>query len=130
MKLKQAVVEVNGIKYLNVTPHALNFGSGVGETPEFEFIVKPSGMVLHAVAVEVVHSERPDGVRLVQTAWQPSDEDLQIAIDGMVAEGVIVVGSAIAAQAYRGVCVVTPATGYERRPPAEKRMNPRKFTIT
>ena len=42
----------------------------------------------------------------------------------------MVVGSIIAAQAYPGLVVaMVPAPGYERRPPAEKRMRPDKFTI-
>lgn len=41
-----------------------------------------------------------------------------------------IVGSIIAAQAYPGeVVAMTPAPGYERVAPAEKRMNPHKFTI-
>jgi len=40
------------------------------------------------------------------------------------------VGSIIAAQAYPGqVVAMTPTPGYERVPPAEKRMNPDKFNI-
>jgi hypothetical protein len=42
----------------------------------------------------------------------------------------VVVGSIIAAQAYPGLVVaMTPAPGYERKPPTEKRMRPDKFTV-
>ena len=41
----------------------------------------------------------------------------------------VIVGSIIAAQAYPGeVVAMTPLPGYERVAPAEKRMNPHKFT--
>ncbi len=43
---------------------------------------------------------------------------------------VLIVGSIIAAQAYpQQVVAMTPAPGYERVPPAEKRMRPGKFTV-
>jgi len=44
-------------------------------------------------------------------------------------ENILLIGSIIAAQSYPGVLAMVPAPGYERVPPAEKRMRPDKFTI-
>ncbi|GAH77449.1 unnamed protein product, partial [marine sediment metagenome] len=42
----------------------------------------------------------------------------------------IIIGSIISAQAYPGeVFAMTPAPGFERVPPDQKRMNPFKFTM-
>lgn len=58
----------------------------------------------------------PEGCRTIEAAWDAGAD--------------LIVGSIIAAQAYPGeVVAMVPAPGFERMPPAEKRMRVDKFTI-
>ncbi len=115
---------VDGVSIFNTTPHAINFGVG-DEVKE----VPTSGVLINATASEeVVASE--GGVDFVRTKFTGNDEGRAI-IAAMKAANpdAVIVGSIIAAQAYPGeVVAMTPLPGYERVAPAEKRMNPHKFT--
>lgn len=113
-------------KIVNVTPHALNFKDSDGT----EFEVPTSGVVINASAVEESAGRHASGVELVSVRFVPNPDAIT-TLDKIEAEnpGAVIVGSIIAAQAFPGrVFALTAAPGYERRPPAEKRMNPNKFT--
>jgi len=113
-------------KIINTTPHAITFlgtDSGVVEVP-------PCGTLISAKAVEEDAGLHPSGARLVRTRFVATDEALE-ALARLEREnpGAVIVGSIIAAQAFPGrVLAMTPAPGFERVPPAEKRMDPNKFT--
>ena len=69
-----------------------------------------------------------NNVQFVKTNFVGDDSGK--AVINAVPQCVLIVGSIIAAQAYPGLVVaMTPAPGYERVAPAEKRMNPDKFTV-
>lgn len=134
---ERGFVEIEGLKIVNTTPHPINF---LSEKTGREYQVEPCGFVLNATPEEeVVHpfgDERGE-VALVRTVFKPSPEGLAF-IESLMTGSVpgyqilekIVVGSIIAAQAYPGrVVAMTPAKGFERVPPAEKRMNLFKYTI-
>ena len=117
-------VTVDGVEIFNTTPHAINFGVGdeVKEVPTCGVLVNASS------SEEVVKTE--GGVEFVRTKFTGNDEGRAI-IAAMKAANpdAVIVGSIIAAQAYPGeVVAMTPLPGYERVAPAEKRMNPHKFT--
>lgn len=113
----------NGITIINTTPHAVTF-EDAGEL----ISVSTSGILINAKAVEtVVKSGTPI---LVKTNFIASEED-EKKLKQIEKEfpGVIPIGSIIAAQAFPGrVFGMTPMPGFERVPPAEKRMSPDKFT--
>lgn len=114
---------VDGVEIFNSTPHPITFG--VGE----DTVEVPTSTLINATASEeVVASE--GGVDFVRTKFTGNDEGRAI-IAAMKAANpdAVIVGSIIAAQAYPGeVVAMTPLPGYERVAPAEKRMNPHKFT--
>src|SRR5262245_9332539 len=114
----------NGITIVNVTPHDLTFvtvDGGVEAAPR-------SGAVLSAAATETLTVE--NGVEFVTPTFMPSpDGEGLLAQISQECPGVLVVGSLIAAQAYpRRVVAMVAAPGFERVPPAEKRMRPDRFT--
>lgn len=116
---------------VNTTPHDITFGrEGSNET----FVVPTSGIILNAKAVEkeiyddIVRTEfisTSEGVQLIhdihewfETTFDIEKYDLRI------------VSSIIAVNAYKPWVVgLTPLKGFERVPPAQKRMNIDKFTI-
>ena len=112
---------------INVSPHTLNFRNDDGT----EFEVPPSGVVINATPTDEPAGSHPSGAELVRVRFTAND-DAVAALDKLEAEnpGSVIVGSMIAAQAFPGRVVgMVAAVGYERPPPAEKRMNPNKFTI-
>ena len=113
-------------KIINVTPHALNFRNSDGT----EFVVEPSGVVVNATPTDEVVGTHPSGAELVQVRFEASAEAIE-TIARLEAEnpGAVIVGSMIAAQAFPNrVFGMVAAAGFERRPPAEKRMRPDRFT--
>jgi hypothetical protein len=109
--------------YINTTPHPITFRNADGT----DFAVEPCGFLLNATAVEAIAGER-NGVKLVRTAFVGNDTGE--AWLAQQPDDALIIGSIIAAQAYPGrVLALTPATGFERVPVSEKRMNPDKFTI-
>ena len=122
----------NGLRVFNATPHPITFHTHGGT-----FTVQPD-TVINATPVEVVVSANEHrhfaadarGVKFVRTEFVGTDEGRAIIAAAQEEGADVIVGSIIAAQAYPGqVVAMTPAPGYERVPPAEKRMNPDKFTI-
>lgn len=112
---------------VNTTPHLIRFVDHDGNIVE---IPSNEDYVLNAKAVE-----RDLGAGLVTTEFvgTPEGEALieQILQEAGGFNGPIrIVGSIIAAQAYpEKVVGMTPANGYERVAPAEKRMSTEKFTV-
>ena len=118
-----AATEVDGVKVFNATPHTINFGVG-DEVKEV-----PASVAINATPAEEMVSNA-NGVELVKTVFKGTEEGWAIikAMHDSCPEAIIV-GSIIAAQAYPGdIVALTPCPGFERVPPAEKRMNPHKFT--
>ena len=125
---------IDGKCVVNTTPHALNFLSKEGAEVVVPTSVAPgertSPWVVNARAVE-----EQVGDDLVRTAFHgtPEGEAILDAIEAWADENgfenLRVIGSLIAAQAYPGrVLAMCPAPGFERVPPAEKRMTAEKFT--
>lgn len=118
----------NGVIVVNATPHPLTFldGEEVVTVPtSVEEGEKTGPLVINARANKV-----PAGEHLVKTEFA-SDEagEAIIAAIEEALPGAFIIGSIIAAQAYPGKVVgMTPAPGFERVPPAEKRMSVEEFT--
>lgn len=126
MKFNKEMVTIleNGTKVIVLTKHGINFLEESGNLT----VAKPAGFVLDATIEETeVPSEIP-GVTFVETKKCPTQDGLEFI--NTVPEGIVIVGSLIAAQAYDRVVAVTSAPGYERMPnPADKRMSTTKFTV-
>jgi hypothetical protein len=122
----------NGVLVFNATPHPINFWK---EGWESVVTVGVDTVINASPSEEPVTSGAWDArnfsanIQFVKTAFAGTGEGRAVA-EKARAQGAVVVGSIIAAQAYPGlVCAMTPAPGYERVAPAEKRMNPDKFTV-
>lgn len=119
--------------YLNTTPHSINFSK---EGEEKVIVLPASSLLINAKPTEEVVKEE-SGITYVKTSFTGDAaqlEDLNAIIDSIKTieniEAVLIVGSIIAAQAFAGtILALTPVKGFERVPPAEKRMNLDKFTI-
>jgi hypothetical protein len=112
-------------RVVNTTPHPITFDWD-GEA----IVIPPSEMLINARMAERIVAER-DGVAFVATVFEP-DPETEAKLRALKAErpNAIIVGSVIAAQAYPGLVVgMTPMPGFERVPPDQKRMNPRKFSV-
>ena len=123
----------NGVRVFNATPHPITFWREDWQ----DVVVVASDVAINAVPQEepvdcLQPYEAPDyeNVWRVRTVFVGNDEGHEIIRQAKEAHAEVIVGSIIAAQAYPGkVCAMIPAPGYERVPPAEKRMRPDKFTI-
>lgn len=120
-----------GVEMLNVTPHNITFGrEDNGEI----VIVEPSKILLNA-RVSEKKVPRPrylrdagTPIKCVRPFYLSTMEGYDILQE--VPDGVVVVGSIIAAQAYPGaVFAMVACKGYERAPIAEKRMRHDKFIV-
>ena len=123
----------NGLKVFNATPHVIRFWrEGWNKPIEVESDGVISACPREYIAAPDFAKAKPDGlagITFVETVFEATDEGLD-TLNGISQEIDVVVGSIIAAQAYPGsVVAMTPAPGYGRAPPAEKRMNPDKFTV-
>jgi hypothetical protein len=123
--------DVWGVEILNVTPHSITFGR---EDNDEVIIVVPSKILLNA-RVSEKKVLRPRHLRNAGTPIICVQPHYLSTIEGHnilqeVPNGVVVVGSIIAAQAYPStVFAMTPCKGYERVPIAEKRMRHDKFIV-
>ena len=111
---------------VNVTPHVLNFRNEDGT----EFEVPSSGVLVNATAVDEPAGFHSSGAELVRVRFVANADSVE-AINKLETENpnAVIVGSMFAAQAFPGrVFAVIAAPGFERRPSAEKRMRPDKFT--
>lgn len=115
----------NNVTIFNATPHVIRFWREDWSEP---VEVETDAIVSAKAQEEVVSVE--NGVTYVITTFTPiKDENYEIAFEAHKM-GVIVVGSIIAAQAFpKTVVAMTPAKGYERVAPDQKRMSPDKFTV-
>ena len=121
------VKEHKGTIHINTTPHPLNMVDPDGE----EFVIPVSGVLINAKPVEKPCGEHPSGVMLVKTEFvaDPASAERIKEIKENYPSAVII-GSIIAAQAFPGeVVALVSAPGFERVPPAEKKMRADKFTV-
>jgi len=123
----------NGVIVVNTTPHELTFISPEGEIVNVPSSVPEGGRAGYAV-VNAHPAEIEVGPGLVQTIFEPSPEG-QAIIDAIKEEfetpdcKLRIVGSLAAANAYKDIVGMVPAPGFERMPPAEKRMSVEKFNV-
>jgi len=120
------VHNVRGVKIINASPHPINLGF---EGEEEIVILPPSGFIVSATPHEEMVSEG-ELVTLVTTRFLGNKETKHAFKElRMITPRVIIISSIIAAQAYPGsVMAMVPCKGFERVPPAEKRMRHDKFT--
>jgi len=114
------------MKIINTTPHVIRFQNATGDVYEIE----PSGVLVNARPVEETAGSHPSGAELVRTRFEadPTSEEALAKLE-QEHPGAVIIGSIIAAQAFPGrVLAMVPAPGFERVPPAEKRMRDDKFT--
>lgn len=120
---------VDGVEIVNTTPHEITFGV-IKEGGEVEPInVPPCGILINAKTTSnTVKIE--GGVEYVKTVFEGNAEGEALINEiKTVHPHTVIVGSIIAAQAYPGkVFGMCPLPGFERVAPAEKRMDPHKFT--
>lgn len=117
----------NGVCVLNTTPHPLTMQDVNGK-----LITVPTSVLINARAeekavndlfVETVFVGTPEGKETIM------DIEDTYAKTGC-SDQLVIVGSIIAAQAYKGKVVgLCPVPGYERVAPSEKRMRCDKFTV-
>lgn len=116
----------NGITVFNATPHDIYFWDEGWDSP----VQVPIDALVNAETVETSIVESRNGIDFVAVQFVPTTEGQAIIDQALAAGADIVAGSIIAAQAYRGrVAAMLAAPGYERVPPAEKRMNPYRFLV-
>ena len=120
---------VNGIRIFNATPHPITF-----QVNNALVVVEPDE-VINASIVEspfVEYSRGPAyrGIEFVTPRFCATEEGIDIINNARRNGADLIVGSIIAAQAYpQQVVAMVPAIGFERVPPAEKRMRADKFTV-
>jgi len=147
----------NGLTVFNSTPHSITFWcEDWGEPVEVECdqLINASvtevevdmDYIHNATSVEVTRYAKSESdlmwshdpvvwgtveaIKFVKTEFAPNIEGWETIEDAYENGADVVIGSIIAAQAYPGkVFAMTPAPGYERVAPTEKRMNPDKFTV-
>ena len=110
------------------SPHAPDVCGGCGN--DLTISVPPSGVIISALAFEREAGAHASGAALVRTEFRGStDGDAALVALEAAYPSAVIVGSIIAAQAFPGrVLAMVPAPGFERVPPAEKRMRADKFT--
>lgn len=120
------VYKIKGRLYINTTPHEVNLQDEEGNV----HIVPPSGVLINARPVEEEVGGR-DGVEFVRTKFVADEESERLLAEiEKCYPGAFVIGSVISAQAFPGrVLAMVPVPGFERVPPAEKRMRADKFTV-
>lgn len=117
----------NGVCVLNTTPHLLTMQDVNGE-----LVTVPTSIIINAKAEEKAVDDL-----FVETVFvgTPEGKETIRDIEGTYAETgcsdrLVIIGSIIAAQAYKGKVVgLCPVPGYERVAPNEKRMRCDKFTV-
>ena len=118
------IITIEGVNLINTTPHAINL---LSETTGREYKVEPCGFILNAGISERTESQSPT-VTFVKTEFVTNSEGDEFVIS--MGDDVIIIASMIAMKAYGGQVVsMTPAKGFERVPPAEKRMNLHKYCV-
>ncbi len=112
---------------VNVTPHPIRLQSSDGEV----YQVAPCGVIISAQATEQPAGTHPSGAELVSTRFMATPEaEAELSRLEKENPGAIILGSIIAAQAFSGrILAMVPVPGFERVPPAEKRMRDDKFNV-
>ncbi|AMN31162.1 hypothetical protein BFS06_14070 [Clostridium perfringens] len=122
---------INGVAYVNTTPHDINFGDS-----NFITILPKSGILINAKShKELVNTK--EGIKFVKTSFVGEEEEKQKIADikGAIYKEedvklVIIVGSIIAMNAFPGlVSGLVPEPGFERVSPSEKRMSLKEFSM-
>jgi len=119
-------VKLEGRIYINTTPHPITFQDSQGGV-----VTVPScGHLVNARPIEEPAGGR-DGVQFVRTRFEADEASVRILNEiERQYPGAFIIGSIIAAQAFPGrVLAMVPVPGFERVPPAEKRMRVDKFTV-
>ena len=122
---------VHGVRVVNACKHPLTFGNP--DNPKDDagiVVVPPSGVVINAEMRSEAVGTKAGAELFKVTIWQ--DPASTADVDRLEQEhpDALIVGSLIAAQAYPGrVVAMVALPGFERMPPDQKRMNPRKFTV-
>jgi len=126
--MKEIMVKGKKYKFVNLTPHVIRFWQKSWAEP----VEVESDGILSATVVERptrgVHKE----LEYVTPTFKGNESGYKLvaAMCDEYGEDTLLIGSIIAAQAYPGhVVTMVAAPGYERVPPAEKRMRPDKFTV-
>lgn len=113
----------NGVTVVNTTPHPLRFEDSI--TKEVITILSNKDILINAKAVETNVRQH-----FIKTVFEPNDDGFEKIkmIKYYLGDNVVIIGSMIAAQAYKGqVFGMTPVVGYERVAPDEKLMRDDKF---
>jgi (2Fe-2S) ferredoxin len=122
----------NGLVVFNATPHPCTFLCGDEVVVVIETDAVISASVSETEVDRIVSLTAVDEITLatlVTPTFEPTLEGEDIIGAAKAAGADVIVGSIIAAQAYPGrVLAMTPAPGFERVPPAEKRMRSDTFT--
>ena len=122
----------NGVRVFNATPHDITFWC----EDWADVVVVAPDTVINASPTEQPVSCMPVGnadwenVWFVKTVFLPNDMGFATIAHAHEMGADVIIGSIIAAQAYPGkVVAMIPCVGFERVAPAEKRMQPDKFTV-
>ena len=123
----------NGVVIINTTPHSIRFQDIDGSLIEIPSSV-PEGERVGWALINAQAEEKVIADDLIRTIFVGSEEGRAL-IATLLKEArtiwpgakIRLVGSVIAANAYREVVGMIPASGYERVPPAEKRMRVDRF---
>ena len=113
----------SGVTVVNSTPHPITFMEDDGTV-----VTVPSSCIINATVEDAV-IRKAGIIKFVKPTFIPSEEGLKIIEQIHQANpDALIIGSIIAAQAFPGDVVgMTPCEGFERKPPAEKRMSTTKF---
>ena len=116
----------NGLRIFNGTPHVIRFWTEGWDTP----VEVPPDEAITAKVEDLPLDDLDPRVEFVEPVFTPTLDGMEIVNCAIMSGADVIVGSIIAAQAYPClVAAMTPTPGFERVPPAEKRMNPSKFTM-
>lgn len=120
------VTKINNKVYINTTPHSITLRDETGT----DHVLPPSGVLINARPVEEPAGER-GGIEFVRTRFVADEDSANFLAElEKIYPGAFIIRSIITAQAFPGrVLAMVPAPGFERVPPAEKRMRADKFTI-
>lgn len=112
----------NRVRILNCTGHRIDF---ICENGVY-FYIPPCGIELSAV-IEYVSTEVKYGVDLVKVRFVPGSEEEKLWVEG-IEKDVLIVGSAMAAQAYPGRVVAMIPSSYKRMG-GKRGKNPLRFAV-
>ncbi len=119
----------NGLTIFNATPHSIRFWREDWDDViivDSDVIISASPLEIPVISMVGLNQPNYENIWVVRTKFQPNKAGWD-TIENSNAD--VIIGSIIAAQAYPGkIFAMIPCKGFERVPPAEKRMRPDKFT--